>query len=173
MTTITQRSSASVSRRGFLRGAGISLALPRLESLPVRAAETGTLTSQRDTAKPPVRFAGMYFSNGVEPVHWWARGRGWSMIYGSSIWWTSATKPATKEIYPARALFDGDKHQADEMPIVLAGRGAGSLQTGRVLDYLNRGDDNRRACSLSLSLMDRMGVVLPRFGNTQQRLANL
>ena len=32
-------------------------------------------------------------------------------------------------------LFDGDKHQADEMPILLAGRGGGSLKTGRVLDY--------------------------------------
>jgi len=70
-------------------------------------------------------------------------------------------------------LFDGDKHQADEMPIVLAGRGGGSLQTGRVLDYLDRGDDNRRACSLYLSLMDRMGVNLPRFGDTQRRLAGL
>jgi hypothetical protein len=70
-------------------------------------------------------------------------------------------------------LFDGDKHQADEMPILLAGRGGGSLQTGRVLDYLDRGDDNRRACSLYLSLMDRMGVRLPRFGDTDRRLADL
>ena len=31
-------------------------------------------------------------------------------------------------------------------------------QTGRVLDYLGRGDDNRKLCSLYLSLMDRMGV---------------
>jgi hypothetical protein len=70
-------------------------------------------------------------------------------------------------------LFDGDKHQADEMPILLAGRGGGSLQTGRVLDYLDRGDENRRACSLYLSLMDRMGVSLPRFGDTDRRLADL
>ena len=70
-------------------------------------------------------------------------------------------------------LFDGDKHQADQMPIVLAGRGGGSVETGRVLDYLDRGDDNRRACSLYLSLMDRMGVCLPRFGDTQRRLADL
>ena len=70
-------------------------------------------------------------------------------------------------------LFDGDNHQADEMPILLAGGGAGSLQTGRVLDYLDRGDDNRRACSLYLSLMDRMGVQLPRFGDTDRRLADL
>jgi len=70
-------------------------------------------------------------------------------------------------------LFDGDKHQADHMPILLAGRGGGSFQTGRVLDYLDRGNDNRRACSLYLSLMDRLGVHLERFGDTDRRLADL
>jgi Protein of unknown function (DUF1552) len=70
-------------------------------------------------------------------------------------------------------LFDGDKHQADEMPMLLAGHGGGTLQTGRVLDYLARGDDNRRACSLYLSLMDRLGVSFPRFGDSDRRLADL
>jgi hypothetical protein len=70
-------------------------------------------------------------------------------------------------------LFDGDKHEADEMPMLLAGRGGGSLQPGRVLDYRERGDDKRRACSLYLSLMDRMGLPLPRFGDADQRLADL
>jgi Protein of unknown function (DUF1552) len=67
-------------------------------------------------------------------------------------------------------LFDGDKHQADHMPILLAGRGGGTVKTGRVLDYLDCGADNRRACSLYLSLMDRMGVHLERFGDTDRRL---
>lgn len=69
-------------------------------------------------------------------------------------------------------LFDGDAHGADQMPILLAGRGGG-LKPGRVLDYLDRGDDNRRACSLYLSLMDRMGVELDRFGDTDKRLVDL
>lgn len=70
-------------------------------------------------------------------------------------------------------LFDGDKHQADHMPILLAGRGGGTLQTGRVLDYLERGDENRRACSLYLSLMDLLGVREDRFGDTDRRLDGL
>jgi hypothetical protein len=70
-------------------------------------------------------------------------------------------------------LFDGDRHQADEMPMLLAGHGGGSLRTGRVLDYRDRGDDNRRACSLYLSLMDRLGVHLPHFGDSDRRLADL
>jgi hypothetical protein len=70
-------------------------------------------------------------------------------------------------------LFDGDAHSADQMPILLAGGAGGTLQHGRVLDYLEKGDDNRRACSLYLSLMDRMGVSLDRFGDTDRRLADL
>lgn len=445
-----------VSRRAFLRGAaGISLALPWLESLPLRAAESGEVLKRAVETKPPVRFACLYFSNGVEPAHWWAKGAGadmelgpglepikpfcsdmvflrglynqqavahksphlgrisnllsggWvstdqndircgktmdqvmaqeigdrtpipslvlgieptemrledglSMLYGSCISWASETKPAMKEIYPARVfdllvgdkegrrrdrsilddvmgdakdlqrriaaadrrkldeylesirdvekrigraaedgrlegwhpslatpdiarpadslpqnipehmklmldlivlafrmdktriatcmlnndlsqmnfgfiegvqgslhldlthnghdpkreamylktnqyhaqqfaylvarmkeideggqsmldnslllfcsnLFDGDRHQADEMPMLLAGRGGGSLKTGRILDYLERGDEKRRACSLYLSLMDRMGVNVPRFGDADRRLADI
>jgi hypothetical protein len=70
-------------------------------------------------------------------------------------------------------LFDGDKHEADEMPMLLAGRAGGGLETGRVVDYRDRGDDNRRACSLYLSIMDRMGVHVGQFGDTKQRLADL
>ena len=436
------------SRRHFLRGAGVALALPWMESLPV-------LGATKSAAKPPVRFGCVYFSNGVEPAHWWAKGGGQameigpglaplqgyrndiiflrglfnqaavsstsphlgrmpnllsgakvsldpsdirvgtsfdqvlarqignrtavpslalgiepnelrledglSMIYGSCISWTSATKPAPKEIYPSRAfdalvgdgsgrqldksildsvlqetrdlqpkingadrrkldeylesvrdiekrieragkeerlegwrptlakpnmarpgeelpqdvpqhmklmldlvvlafqmdktriatlmlnndlsqmnfrfvegvkgalhldlthngkapaaeamylktnqfhvqqfayllqrmkeideggqslldnsalllcsnLFDGDSHSADEMPMILAGGAGGQWKTGRVLDYKDKGDDERRACSLYLSLMDVMGVKLDRFGDTDRRLQGL
>jgi len=70
-------------------------------------------------------------------------------------------------------LFDGDRHQADRMPIVLAGQGGGTLKTGRILNCLDRPDDDRRACSLYLSLMDRMDVELPQFGDASNRLAGL
>lgn len=73
----------------------------------------------------------------------------------------------------ASSLFDGDTHGADQLPIVLAGNGGGALRTGRILDYLKQGDDNRRACSLFLSLMDVMGVRLERFGDSEKRLAGL
>jgi hypothetical protein len=59
------------------------------------------------------------------------------------------------------------------VPVVLAGGLGGTLETGRSLDYLNAGDENRRLCSLYLSLMDRMGVKLERFGDAETRLANL
>jgi hypothetical protein len=59
------------------------------------------------------------------------------------------------------------------MPIVLAGKAGGAMRTGRVIDYSGKGDDNRRACSLYLSMMDRMGVHLDRFGDADKPLAGL
>jgi len=447
------KATNQTSRRRFLRGAGVALALPWLESLPL-LAQDGRVAVAVNANKPPIRFAHIFFSNGVEPAHWWAKGQGkdmefglgaqplapiredlifvrglyhqkafvstsphlgrmnllsgatvsldpkeirvgtsfdqvlaqrignrtatpslalgiepnelrledgLSMIYGSNISWVSPTRPATKEIYPARAfdqlvgvvggrqldrsvldavladtrslrpkvsatdrkkldeylesihdierridhaakeerlegwrptlkqpnlprpaddlpqntpehmklmldlivlafrmdktrvitlmlnndlsqmnfrfiegvrgalhldlthngkapefeamylktnqfhaqqftylaqrlkeidedgtslldnsilmfassLFDGDAHSAEQLPIVLAGKAGGALRTGRILDYLDKGDDNRRACSLYLSLMDLMGARLDRFGDTDKRLAGL
>lgn len=71
------------------------------------------------------------------------------------------------------SLYNGDAHGADQMPIIMAGKGGGSVKTGRILDYLDKGDDNRRACSLYLSIMDRMGVQADRFGDSDKRLADL
>ena len=58
-------------------------------------------------------------------------------------------------------------------PLILAGKGGGTLKTGRNLDYLERGNENRKAASLYLSIMDRMGVKLDRFGDADARLAAL
>lgn len=70
----------------------------------------------------------------------------------------------------ASNLYNGDKHGADQMPIVLAGKAGGAMKTGRVIDYSGKGDENRRACSMYLSMMDRMGVKLDRFGDADTRL---
>ena len=47
------------------------------------------------------------------------------------------------------------------------------MATGRILDYTDKGDENRKLCSLYLSLMDRAGVSLPRFGDADTRLAGI
>ena len=71
------------------------------------------------------------------------------------------------------SLFDGDAHGAKQLPILLTGKGQGSLRTGRILDYVEKPDDQRKACSLYLSLMDRMGVKLDRFGDATARIEEL
>lgn len=62
-------------------------------------------------------------------------------------------------------------HDATQLPVVLLGRAGGQLQTGRVLDY--RGKPNRKMCSLFLSLMDKFGVHLEKFGDSDERLAEV
>lgn len=70
-------------------------------------------------------------------------------------------------------MWIGRKHDNSRLPLVLAGGLGGTLETGRTLDYLQDGDDNRKMCSLYLSLMDRMGVKLDQFGDAETRLARL
>jgi hypothetical protein len=70
-------------------------------------------------------------------------------------------------------MWAGWKHDNMKVPVVLAGCLGGTLQTGRSLDYLYAGDENRKLCSLYLSIMDRMGVHLDHFGDATTRLANL
>jgi hypothetical protein len=71
------------------------------------------------------------------------------------------------------SLFDGDAHGANQLPFLLTGNGGGTIKTGRILDYLEKGDEARKACSLHLSIMDRMGVTLDRFGDATERLNDL
>ncbi len=62
-------------------------------------------------------------------------------------------------------------HDATQLPVVVLGRGGGKLETGRILDY--QGQPNRKMCSLFLSLMDKTGVRLKQFGDSQERLAEV
>lgn len=67
-------------------------------------------------------------------------------------------------------MFSGSSHDNSHLPILTVGGMGGALPTGRVLNYRDKGDDNRKVCSLYLSLMDRMGVSLKRFGDADTRL---
>jgi hypothetical protein len=69
------------------------------------------------------------------------------------------------------SMWAGWKHDNTRLPVLTVGGLSGTLQTGRVLDYYGATDDNRKICSLYLSIMDRMGVPLPRFGDATTRLA--
>ena len=70
-------------------------------------------------------------------------------------------------------MWSGTAHDASKVPVVLAGGLGGTLETGRVLDYTEQGDENRKLCSMYLSIMDGMGVRLDRFGDANSRLAGL
>ena len=70
-------------------------------------------------------------------------------------------------------LWSGSRHDSSKVPLLLVGGLGGAMETGRVLDYTGKGDDDRKLCSLYLSIMDRMGVKLDRFGDAETRLAGL
>jgi len=70
-------------------------------------------------------------------------------------------------------MWIGRKHDNTRLPLVLAGGLGGTLQTGRALNYLEAGDENRKMCSLYLSLMDRVGIKLEKFGDASTRLKDL
>ena len=60
------------------------------------------------------------------------------------------------------------RHNAKQLPVVLVGGGGGQLQGGRILDYLDK--PNRKMCSLFLSMLDKYGIHLKEFGDSQERL---
>jgi hypothetical protein len=67
-------------------------------------------------------------------------------------------------------MFSGSRHDNSTLPILTVGNLGGSIETGRVLNYRDKGDENRKLCSLYLSLMDRMDVPLTHFGDADTRL---
>jgi len=70
-------------------------------------------------------------------------------------------------------MWSGAKHDSTQVPILTTGSLGGTLETGRVMDYYKKGDENRRLCSFYMSLMDRMGVKLDKFGDATGGLAEL
>ena len=59
-------------------------------------------------------------------------------------------------------------HDASQLPVVVLGGGGGRIKGGRVLDY--KGKPDRQMCRLYLSMMDKMNVRLPKFGDATRAL---
>src|SRR5260370_32860074 len=89
--------SKTSSRRTFLYGAGVTMALPWLESLPVWAAETSAAGSF------PKRFAVMFMGNGINGNHWWAKGSGADLKLSKTL---EPLEPVKKNINVINGLFN-------------------------------------------------------------------
>lgn len=59
-------------------------------------------------------------------------------------------------------------HNAPKVPLLMAGKLGGAMETGRSLDFENAKE--RKMSSLLLTLMDRLGVHLPKFGDAAEQL---
>ncbi|MFM9146905.1 MAG: DUF1552 domain-containing protein, partial [Verrucomicrobiota bacterium] len=71
------------SRRTFLRGVGVSMALPWLESAAVWGDEPGR--ASRPASEAPVRVAVVFSGNGFHSKEWWAKGEGSGMELGKVL----------------------------------------------------------------------------------------
>ncbi|MEO8368926.1 MAG: DUF1552 domain-containing protein [Candidatus Solibacter sp.] len=70
-------------------------------------------------------------------------------------------------------MWIGRKHDNSRLPLVMAGGLGGTLKTGRTLDFIKAGDENRKMSSLYMSIMDRMGVKVDRFGDAEAPLVGI
>jgi hypothetical protein len=105
-----------ISRRAFLRGVGVTMALPWLESVPV----WGDDKPKGASSEPPVRFAVLFSGNGFHSKEWWAKGEGAQMQFGKVL---ESLQPFREKALFLRGLFNEE---------ALIG-GIHSCQTGNLL----------------------------------------
>src|SRR3954451_24862708 len=133
------------SRRAFLRGAGVTMALPWLESVPVWGASTGA-------AGPfPKRFAVIFMGKGINGNHWWAKGSGDEMRLSKSL---EPLEPVKKKLNVINGLFN--------KPAV--GMGIHPGQTGNILSGvpIQKGAIVRAGTSMDQVLAQRIGQDTPQ-----------
>jgi Protein of unknown function (DUF1552) len=106
-----------LSRRKFLRGIGVTMALPWLESLSVWGDDK---PKHAPSSEPPVRFACLFSGNGFHKDEWWARGQGSAMELGKVL---DPLKPYREKLLFLRGLFN-------EQALI---GGIHSCQTGNLL----------------------------------------
>src|SRR5688572_11332657 len=70
------------SRRRMLRGLGVSMALPWMESVPVWGDEA---RGNQSSSEAPVRMAVLFSGNGFHSKQWWAKGEGRAMEFGEVL----------------------------------------------------------------------------------------
>lgn len=110
-----------ISRRLLLKGLGVTVALPWLESAATLAAAPAR--------KPPQRFACLFIGDGISPPQWWAKGKRAEMELGPSL---EALAPFREKINVINGLFnrEGDGGHARCTGNILSGA---ALRRGRVI----------------------------------------
>jgi hypothetical protein len=63
------------------------------------------------------------------------------------------------------SLSDGNRHNHDDLPILLLGKGGGTIASGRFVKH-----QGQPLCNLFLSMFDRMKVKAVQFGDSTRRL---
>jgi hypothetical protein len=151
----------TTNRRNFLRGVGVTLALPWLESATAWGAESAGAKS----ASPTKRFACLFMANGVEPGQWGTQGDGHDMVLKSSL---EPLEPLKEHLLVLNGLYNpksltGNIHIA-AAPNVLSGahvvQSTSDLTVGTSFDQLLAAEIGGRTMFPSLVL----GIEPPTLG---------
>lgn len=133
------------NRRLWLRGAGVLMGLPWLESLNVWGAET-TASSTSDARPYPLRFAVMFMACGVHPDHWWAKADGDSLELSRCL---QPLQPLRQHLNVIHGLFNKNA----------TGVGIHPGQTGNILSgaALKKGAELRGGISVDQAMANVLG----------------
>lgn len=160
------KSSDLHSRRRFLRGLGVSLALPALASLraaPLFAAQSGVTPLAVTDTGAPLRTAFIYVPNGAQQLHWFPSGSGRDFQFNTTMQPLEPHKGLVQVIRGldhklAEAGPDGAGDHARANATFLTGQRArktagADIQVGQSIDQLiaSRIGDATRFPSLELS----------------------
>jgi hypothetical protein len=66
-------------------------------------------------------------------------------------------------------ISDGNKHNHEDLPILLIGNGGGSIRTGRHVGY----PTETPLANLYLSMLERMGILTEKLGDSNGKLVDL
>src|SRR5437764_460082 len=144
----SQTSKSHLSRRTFLRGTGVAMALPWLESIPVWG--DAPVAAAAVTAFPK-RFATLFMACGINPDHWWARGAGADMELSKSL---EPMAPLKSKLNVLTGLFNKNA----------TGVGIHPGQTGNILSgaALQKGAVLKGGISMDQVLARRFGDETPQ-----------
>ena len=137
-----KKRSRKISRRTVLRGAGVTMALPWLESIPVWSADS----AKRDADQFPLRFAALFMACGIHPDHWWGKGAGADMELSRSL---APMEPLKTKMNVIQGLFNKNS----------TGVGIHPGQTGNILSgaSLQKGAELKGGTSVDQLLAVRLG----------------
>ncbi len=120
------------TRRTMLRGLGVSLALPWLESLPVWGRQA--------SAEAPLRLAVLFAGNGFHNREWWAKGEGKTLELGKVL---EPLAPFKEKLIFFKGLYHqeagkGGIHSAQTGNLLSGAplEGAGGIRSGVSMDQL-------------------------------------
>jgi len=132
------------SRRAFLRGIGVSMALPWMESINVWG-DTPPAAS-RPASEAPVRLAVLFAGNGFHSKEWWAKGEGKAMELGRVL---TPLADFRERLLFVRGLYNAEAQKGN----------IHSSQTGNLLSGapLASGGEIRSGTSIDQLLAQRRG----------------